>query len=472
MAIFTFSSAEGQDSLGRVYTILDFPNKIVRSLKKKTDDIDKKLTRKTEKLLQDLQNKEQKIRDRLLTMDSTAARKFLASRSGTFNAFEKHLNAGDTIFNGSGKGPYVPYMDSAQVMISFLGKYKGSIAGLENKIGDVTGPSASLQDLQSKLYMTQQLEAYIQQRKQQLKDQLTQFENSLPVKKYLDQYNQAVYYYSQQVQQYKEMLNNPDELLKKALQLLNQIPAFELFMKNNSQLASLFGSPLNYGSPLAIAGLQTRDQIQQVLQNQIGAGGINAFGQNLGAAQDQLSQYKDRLSQFGNGGDNDLPNFKPNNQKTKTFLNRLEYGINFQTVHGNYWFPTTTDIGLSVGYKMNDKGTAGIGASYKIGWGSGYDHISVSSQGASIRSFFDYQMKGSFYASGGLEYNYQQPFSSFQQIRSLNEWQQSGLIGVSKAVSLKGKPIKKTKLQLLWDFLSYYQTPRTQPLKFRIGYTF
>ncbi len=148
-----------------------------------------------------------------------------------------------------------------------------------------------------------------------------------------------------------------------------------------------------------------------------------------------------------------MPNFKPNNQKTKPFLKRLELGANLQTTRTNYFFPTTSDIGLLLGYRVNNKITAGIGASYKIGWGTGINHINFSSQGASMRSFFDMKVKGSFYASGGFEYNYQEPFSSFQQVRSLSAWQQSGLVGISKMVSLPGKLVKKTKAQILWDFL-------------------
>jgi len=82
------------------------------------------------------------------------------------------------------------------------------------------------------------------------------------------------------------------------------------------------------------------------------------------------------------------------------------------------------------------------------------------------------KLKKNFYISGGYEENYQQPFNSFQDIRDLHSWQQSGLIGLTKMVSLRGKTIKKTKVQLLWDFLSYYQLPRTQPVKFRVGYNF
>jgi trimethylamine:corrinoid methyltransferase-like protein len=114
----------------------------------------------------------------------------------------------------------------------------------------------------------------------------------------------------------------------------------------------------------------------------------------------------------------------------------------------------------------------GVGASYKVGWGQNIRNISVSSQGVGFRSFADYKIKGSFFASGGFEYNYQQPFSSVSIVRDLDNWQQSGLAGISKIISLKSKMFKKTKMQLLWDFLSYSQRPQTQPLKFRVGYNF
>jgi hypothetical protein len=113
-----------------------------------------------------------------------------------------------------------------------------------------------------------------------------------------------------------------------------------------------------------------------------------------------------------------------------------------------------------------------MGASYKVGWGNDISHVNVSSQGAGMRSFLDIRLKKSFFASGGFEYNYQQPFYDLRTVKSLSNWQQSGLIGVSKIVSMKAKVFKKAKIQLLWDFLSYEQVPRAQPLKFRIGYNF
>ncbi|MBK9381709.1 MAG: hypothetical protein IPN39_10305 [Chitinophagaceae bacterium] len=61
---------------------------------------------------------------------------------------------------------------------------------------------------------------------------------------------------------------------------------------------------------------------------------------------------------------------------------------------------------------------------------------------------------------------------NFNVLQNYSSWQQSGLIGISKTVPVKSKFFKKTSLKLLWDFLSYQQVPRTQPVIFRIGYNF
>lgn len=96
----------------------------------------------------------------------------------------------------------------------------------------------------------------------------------------------------------------------------------------------------------------------------------------------------------------------------------------------------------------------------------------ITGQGAGLRSYIDINIKRSFYVSGGFEYNYQKPFNSLQQASSLNEWTRSGLIGVSRIVSVNSKVLKKTKVQILWDYLSYSQVPRTPEFKFRLGYSF
>ena len=270
------------------------------------------------------------------------------------------------------------------------------------------------------------------------------------------------------------MLKDPDKMERKALSILSQLPAFQKFMKENSQLANLFGIPANYGNAQALQGLQTIAQVQQLVRSRIGSGpnATAMLQQQVQAAQGELNKFKDKLNQLGGGsGDIEMPDFVPQNQKTKPFLKRLIFGTNIQTTHTSYNFPNTSDIAGSVGYRWKNKITLGIGASYKMGWGKGIQHIHITSEGMGLRSYFEYKLKKSFYATGGFEYNYQQPISSVQHLLK-SDWAQSGLIGISKVIDIKSKMFKKTKVQLLWDVLSYTQPVRTQALKFRIGYDF
>jgi hypothetical protein len=272
------------------------------------------------------------------------------------------------------------------------------------------------------------------------------------------------------------LLDDPAGMGKKLLGLAAQLPAFKQFFAKHSQLGALFNLPGSVSNdPASLAGLQTRASVMQDLQNRFGTGPSvqQALQQNMQSAQDQLNQLKNKVNQqFPQGGssDEELPDFKPNQQKTKSFWRRLEYGTNFQSQRPNHFFPVTSDIGLSLGYKVNDKSVIGLGASYKIGWGQSIRNINISHQGAGLRSFADIKLKGSFWISGGYEMNYRNEFNRIEALKDMNAWQQSGLIGMSKVVSMNSKFFKKTKVQLLWDFLSYQQVPRTQALVFRVGY--
>jgi len=254
------------------------------------------------------------------------------------------------------------------------------------------------------------------------------------------------------------------------------MPFFQKFMKENSQLASLFGLPQNYGTPASLAGLQTRASVQGMIQQRIAAGGPNALSQvqqNLQNAQAQLSQLKDKMLKSsglqGTSGDMDMPNFKPNNQKTKPFLKRLDYGFNVQFEKNNSLMPSTSDLAGTIGYKLNDKSEVGVGISYKLGMGS-IQHIQFSSQGIGFRSYLDWKIRKQFYATAGYEMNYNSGFKSIQQLKNENLWQRSALAGISKKYQISKK--LKGNLQLLYDFLAYRHTPVSQPFLFRIGYNF
>ena len=195
--------------------------------------------------------------------------------------------------------------------------------------------------------------------------------------------------------------------------------------------------------------------------------------QNMQSAQGHMNQLKNKLQGLQNGsygnGNAEMPKgFKPNTQKTKSFLKRLEWGFNFQSHRAKNYFPVTSDLGLSIGYKINDQAVAGIGGSYKLGLGRGWDHISLSHQGLSIRSYIDMKLKVNIWLAGGYERNHLSEFKNIQQLSKKSAWQESGLVGLSKRYKVSKK--LKGEMKLMWDFLSYKQIPRTQAIIFRIGY--
>jgi hypothetical protein len=311
-------------------------------------------------------------------------------------------------------------------------------------------------------------------------------------------YRKQVYYYQQQVIAYKEALNDPKQLGAKLLQTAMKFPAFQQFFANNSELAALFpmpGSPPPQGGVGVGYGLQTRADVMQELQNRFGAaalpasaGGTGGLQQQIQGAQQQVQQLQNKVSSWNSGDELEMPDYKVNDQKTKPFLKRIELGSNMQTVRGSRYFPVTSDIGLSAGYKLNDKSVIGIGASYKLGWGQGWENIKITHQGAGLRSFVDIKapfgksksrLLGSLWISGGAEMNYRTEFRRIEALKNYSAWQQSALLGVTKIIDLssptggvrggQSRFFKKTKMQLLYDFL-WKQQPQAQRIVFRVGY--
>jgi hypothetical protein len=478
LTVLLFCTKQGiaQDSTSLADKIINFPDKVFGKVENKAVNLDKKLTQQTEKYLNKLERQEKKLYRKLLKKDSAAANQLFGDIQGRYNEL-KNKATGKVNKLTTQTNVYSSKLDSLGTAFNFIKENKLlNTAALNDKLQK---SMSSLTALQGKLNSTEQIQRILKQRRQQLKDQLEKFD----MVKELKQFKKSVYYYQQQAREYKEIVENPEKLQRKLMEWAMKQPAFKEFFAKNSALASLFRLPddPNQIGGASLAGLQTRASIQQDLINRFGAaalvppsgGGTGMLQQNMQQAQGQLNQLKDKVLKSGGGGNSEdiMPEgFKKNDQKTKSFLKRLEYGTNIQTQKATNYFPVTSDLGLTVGYKLNDKSVIGIGASYKLGLGRGWNNIRISNQGAGIRSFIDWKLKGSFWVSGGYEQNYKTVFSRIAQLQDQSGWQQSGLLGLSKTVSVKSKFFKKTKMQLLWDFLSYQSIPRNQPILFRVGY--
>lgn len=465
-----------QDSSSLYEKVLQFPDKVAREVSDKTEAISGKVVKQTQKYLSKLARQERKLQARLGKKDSLAAMRIFGDVQQQYTALQAGMSGvaqkADKLHH-----TYMAHLDSMQTALKFLSQkeeYLKDAAQMRSRITSALEKTAQLQDRFAK---AEEIQGFINQRRQFLQEQLGKYN----LKKQLKAFGKQAYYYQAQVAEYKSLLDNPSKIEEKVLGLLKETAAFKSFFARNSQLASLFRMPSGDGPAAgdvsgisSLAGLQTRASVQQVLQQRLGLDKNmqQMVSERLRDAQSQLAERKKKvmetLGEVG-GGEVAIPDFKPNNQKTKSFLQRLELGANLQTVKANRFFPSTTDVGLSVGYKLNDKSIVGVGGSYKMGLGRDVRHVSVSHQGAGARSYVDYKLKGGFWMSGGWEMNYRSEFRSVDVLKDYSVWQKSALLGVSKKYQIGSKT--KGNTQLLYDLLWKQQTPRTQPLIFRLGYT-
>ncbi|HWI93252.1 MAG TPA: hypothetical protein VNT20_18365 [Flavisolibacter sp.] len=465
LLLLIVNCAGAQDS-SKLDRVIAFPNKLFAALDKKTASVESKLNKQTDKYVSKMQRQERRLRKKVWRKDSTLAKQMF---DGTNEKYEqlKHLNS-STSQHLNSSSVYSGHLDSLTTALSFL---------KNQNVTDNPSLQKSLEqykELQSKLNSTDQVKKYITQRRELLKQQF----EKLGMVKQLKQYRKQVYYYQQQVREYKELFEDPNKIEAKLMDIAMKLPQFKNFFAKNSLLGSMFHLPgSNDNIPVAsIQGLQTRALISQTIADRFGTGAnVNQMlQQNVQLAQGQLNQLKNKVSSYksgsyGNTDDDDIPGFKPNNEKTKSFLQRLEYGGNIQSQKARYFFPVTSDIALSLGYKINNKSSIGLGASYKLGWGNNWSNIKLSHQGVGLRSYLDWKIKGSLYVSGGYEQNHRNMINTVDQLRDYSSWQTSGLIGLSKKYSISKK--MKGEMKLLWDFMSYQQVPKAQPILFRVGYS-
>jgi hypothetical protein len=460
-------------------TLAHFPTKYFGELRSQSAGLNRDITNQSQQYLTRMARREQQLQQKLAAIDPGAATALFGSAQTQYAALASRLR-GDTIVRRVPlSGQYFPFADTLQGAMSFL-KQNPQVLSVTGNLSPqlqsrLQAASGQFQLLQAKLQDANAIKAFVQSRQEQINQYIAQHANLVAaLGKPLAAMQQEEYYYSQRIAQYKALLSDPDALAQKAIGMLSQLPAFQNFMKTHSLLGSLFHVPGNYGTVAMTNGMQTKVQIAQAVQGQVGgAAGATALQNSLQSAQSQLDTYKDKLSKLGIGnGDAAMPNFKPNDQKTKTFLKRLQYGFDLQATHYNNFYPALLSLGVSLGYKLGHSNVVGVGAAYELGTGNGIRDVRLTSQGLALRSFIDVKIKGSLSATGGFEYNYVTPFSSYQQLRQIQYWQRSGLIGVTNTISTKSKVLKQTTLSLLWDFLSYQNVPQTQPVIFRMGYNF
>ncbi|MBN9386351.1 MAG: hypothetical protein J0H74_36675, partial [Chitinophagaceae bacterium] len=298
---------------------------------------------------------------------------------------------------------YLPGLDSVQTALKFLSRYKLPVSTLQS----LQQLSSRVIILQYRLQQANEVQSFVQSRLQQWQAIPRSFQKQL-------------YYYKMQVQQYKNLLHDPDRLTGKLLSIVRDHPAFREFFSHNSYLSTLFHLPGNsieiQGQPLP--GLQTRSQVGAMVEERLGPGasfastmsrqvaGGNPLAEGMQQAYDEMNKLKDKVVAWGGGSDANMPDFKPNPYHNKSFFQRIQLGFDLQSQYSNHFIPAVSNLVLSAGYLLNARSIFGAGVGYKLGWGRPFDHIAFSSQGAVLRSFLDWRLKGSLWIAGAYEANY------------------------------------------------------------------
>lgn len=453
-------------------TVNALPDKYYKQVDAKTRKMAATVNKRSLDAVNSMLEKEKKMQAKLTQTDSMAATRIFQHSIDSLQHLQSLLKSKISFANKAMS--YNGYVDSLQNSLGFIKQLKNGLGGQKS----LDGAMQSVNGLENQFAAADQVKNYLQSQKDFLNTQVSQYSNLAGDLKGI---NKEAYYYTQQLNEYKELLHDKKKAEAKAVSMLQQLPAYKAFLQKHSQLAALFNLNANGDANLAqsLEGLQTRSAVEQLLNQRLGGAGAagaaggsggasSALSAQMDAARAQFDQLKSKFPGLDNAGQ--MPNFKPKDMKTKSLRQRLEFGANVQFQKSSQYFPTTGDFAGQVAYKFSKKGSAGIGVAYKLGMGSGFKDIHFTSQGLGLRSFMDWQMKGSIYVNGGFEENYNITFGNLGDLHHFRNWTGSALAGISKKYQINAK--MKGNVMLLYDFLWAVHNPTTQPLVLRMGYTF
>ncbi len=391
--------ALSQDKPSSVDHVLQFPENLLGVLSKKTGAIQEKMTKQTARYIHQLQKQEDKLQKKLSRKDSAAA---VALFNGSREKYDQLL--ADLKNDHTDAGPrgniYSSQLDSLKTTFKYLGQ-AGVLSLSSGALKKEADARQALNNAQGSLNQTARIDQFLQERQQLLQTKMSQF----GLDKAFISFKKQVYYYQELAEGYKQMLENPDAIGAKALDVVKQSPAFQRFFSNHSELAGLFVLPGATDPDVgkdAMVGVQTRKAIQNEIQGKYGktANVQQMVTKNVRDAQTKIGRQGGALNLPGiplslpgrsgsYGQEVAMPEFKPNNQHNRSFMERLEFGINLQTIRTNGYWPATSDIGLSMGYHLSDNNTIGIRGSFNMGWGANWQHMALSAQGAGGGSFLE-----------------------------------------------------------------------------------
>lgn len=431
---------------------------------------EQRISRQQAKMLCKLQRQERRLTARLKRTDSTAYAR-LQSQHLTYDSITTiaKANTGKNIQRFSQKRH--PVIDTLKGIYNFLQSQAGNVNNTE-----VTGNRNELSELQGKLNYQQYINELISQRTNALQSISG---NNLGILKSIQK---QVFYGKAKMKAYQQMAEDPGKLEEKALEYLQGQLDFEQAITQSTQTGGMQG--MNNASPedLEKMGYQTKRQVTQRLQQQLGdqygnmqqqVGGqvqdwqqnrtvnsIKNTTDNIRETRNSLQQNQQAIGQLRNDGRQPL--FKVNPMRGLPLSQRIEKQYNWQTTRPTLdGKPALLELAAMAGFKHTPNLSYGVGIATSIGLGQNWNNIRFSFEGLGLRSYAQWQWKYGFGAYAGYERVYkkaafitdqQQPNTELQSLATAHNtatYSESVLIGLTKRYKLNSK--WDGSMQLLYD---------------------
>jgi hypothetical protein len=437
--------------------------KYFKKIDKKVLILDKTTTKRTRKSFKKFQRQQHQLHKKLCKINPELADRLFSYQVDPLYYQKDPFNLSPHTRLKDGPKEYNPYLDTLKCSSSFFSKTQSdssmsSLAAETNK---------NVLNCDSKLERANKIQHYMRQRKILLNKSLKDYPS---LKKDLLGIDKINYYYGQYLKEFKNRLkieSKFESLFKKGL---SSNPDFSKFMSANGAISKFSKIPANWGK--STKGLQTNADVEKMLEESTktlsGLLSKDEIVAKVKEGTDAISKMKS--GNYGNATNAaDVPGFKPNPMKTKRFIDRLEYGTDIQFKKTSTYFPATGNFGLQIGYKFTPKFSIGTGGTYVLGLGRDWDKIHFSQEGIGIRTYSDYQLKGSIFLSAGYEKNATMPTATQkEQGHNSFNWYASALIGLKIKPKVFGKATPTLSLQ--YDFLHDEHAPSSPAFVYRVGW--
>jgi len=264
--LFAITSYAQTSQLVPDQSIPFLPAKYLDNISDKASALENQMDKNSAKALAKMQKQEERIRRKLFKIDSAKA-------SGLFSGSQQqYARLTGKLENGGSLSHYSSSIDTLTTSLKFLKQNPELLANIKQAKEKLGTTMQKVKDMDAQFQKAEAIKKFLRERQAYLKQQLQQAGFAKELKKW----NKQVYYFNQQLNDYKSLLKDHKRAEKKAMELLSKTKLFRDFLRKNSQLASLFrlpGDPADPTSPISFAGLQTRTQVNAIIQQQLLAGG-------------------------------------------------------------------------------------------------------------------------------------------------------------------------------------------------------